>query len=100
LGRDDGESPASEPVVSIRGVDVVRKASKELRKIPQPDRDRIVERIEAFAENPAAPHHDVKTLAVSKARRLRVGDYRVVLRPGPGGRFTVERVAHRREVYK
>lgn len=93
------EEAAGEPV-RIRGVDFLRRAEKELRRIPLPDRDRIIARIEAFAENPGAPHHDVKLLVNSQSRRLRVGDYRVVLRPASGGRFTVERVAHGREVYR
>ncbi|MGH7155484.1 MAG: type II toxin-antitoxin system RelE family toxin [Acetobacteraceae bacterium] len=94
------EASEDASVVSIRGIDFIRSAAKELRKIPHRDRERILDRIEAFADNPDLPHHDVKVLATSKARRLRVSDYRVLMTPSPGGRFTVERVAHRREVYR
>ena len=66
-----------------------------------PDRQRIVAKVEQYAEDPTSLANNVIQLAGSTYRRMRVGDYRVL--------FTIERrttvvivvlrVRHRREAY-
>ncbi len=68
-----------EPVSSIPGIEFAKPALRELRKLPARDRDRILERLEAFAGDPSSPQHDVKRLSKSRSLRLKVSDYRVVL---------------------
>ena len=77
------------------------KAVKDMRRLAGPDRQRIVAKVEQYAEDPTSLANYVIQLAGSTYRRLRVGDYRVL--------FTIERrttvvivvlrVRHRREAY-
>lgn len=77
------------------------KAVKDMRRLAGPDRQRIVAKVEQYAEDPTSLANNVIQLAGSTYRRLRVGDYRVL--------FTIERrttvvivvlrVRHRREAY-
>jgi mRNA interferase RelE/StbE len=81
-------------------VELKRSAAKEVRAIPRKkDRQRVVERIEALAEDPRPP--GCVKLTGREAYRIRQGAYRIV--------YTVEdevlvvevvKVGHRRDVYR
>ena len=74
-------------------------AARELEKVTQPDRLRIVNAIDLLAENPFLGNvlkGDLRGL-----RRLRLGDYRVLYEARRDDLVVlVVRVAHRREVYR
>ena len=57
-------------------------AAKALRKMPKNTAQRIVAKIEAYAEDPAAQANNVKTLKGREGVRLRVGDWRVIMHDG------------------
>ena len=74
-------------------------AARELRRIAQADRRRLVEAIGRLSENPFlgnALRGELRGL-----RRLRVGDYRVLYNVQNEALIVlVVRVAHRRDVYR
>ena len=78
---------------------IKESAARELRRIAEPDRTRIVAAIDRLAETPhlgAALKGDLRGL-----RRLRVSDYRVVYEVRDDELIVlVVRVAHRREAYR
>jgi mRNA interferase RelE/StbE len=61
-------------------------------------RDRIVTKIEAYADNPAA-FAKIKSLQGRDGLRLRVGDWRVTV-ASDGDTITVRQVGHRSEIYE
>ena len=65
------------------------------------DQDRIIAKIEQYAEDPASLGNQVIVLTGSRYRRLRVGDHRVIFNVEHGGTtvMVVLRVRHRREAY-
>ena len=74
-------------------------AARQVRKLPKPARDRVLEVIEDLGEDPR-PHGAKKLVGEQTAWRIREGDYRViydVLDAEPT--VTVVRAAHRREIY-
>ena len=78
---------------------IKESAAKELRRVANPDRTRIVSAIDLLAETPhlgAALKGDLRGL-----RRLRVGDYRIVYEIRDEELVVlVVRVAHRRDAYR
>ena len=78
---------------------IKESAARELRRIAEPDRTRIVAAIDRLAETPhlgAALKGDLRGL-----RRLRASDYRAVYEVRDGELIVlVVRVAHRREAYR
>ena len=78
---------------------IKESAAKELRRVAETDRARIVAAIDRLAEIPhlgAALKGDLRGL-----RRLRVGDYRVVYEIRDDELVVlVVRVAHRRHAYR
>jgi len=75
-------------------------ASKDLIGLPRRDRQRIEQRIEAYAADPASRAHDVvKIVGAESLLRLRVGDWRVILQLDENT-VSVLRVRHRREAYR
>ena len=78
---------------------IKESAARELGRIAEPDRTRIVAAIDRLAETPrlgAALKGDLRGL-----RRLRVGDYRVVYEVRDGELIVLAvRVAHREEAYR
>jgi mRNA interferase RelE/StbE len=52
-------------------------AAKGLRK-HRAEAERILAKIEAYAADPAAQSNNIKALSGSRAKRLRIGDFRVV----------------------
>jgi mRNA interferase RelE/StbE len=78
----------------MKRVVILPAAAKALRK-HRAKAERILKKIEAYAANPDAQRNNVKALAGSTAKRLRVGDFRaifeeteteiIVTRVGPRG---------------
>ena len=77
-----------------------RGAEKDLGKLLPEIHDRVIAAIQALARNPRPP--GCRKLAGSKSDwRIRVGDYRVVYEITDEIRVVrVNRVRHRREVYR
>jgi mRNA interferase RelE/StbE len=80
-------------------ITIKKSAYKELQQISSPYNKKIVEAIDALADNPRPV--GVKKLRGEEAYRIRVADYRVI--------YTVEdiiqiievqRIRHRRDAYK
>lgn len=80
-------------------IEIKRSAGKELGKIPQKDRERIIERIRSLSANPRPPQ--AKKLSGEEKYRIRQGDYRILYQIHDEiVIIVVVRIAHRREVYK
>lgn len=56
-----------------------KQSLKALRRMPVPDAQRIMAKVEQFARDPASLANNVKALAGSPYLRLRVGDWRVIM---------------------
>lgn len=54
-------------------------AAKALRRMPANLARRIVGKIEAYAADPASQANNIKALKGTRAIRLRVGDWRVIM---------------------
>ncbi len=61
----------------MKAVLLLPAAAKALRK-HRAEAERIIAKIEAYAADPASQGANIKALSGSKAKRLRVGDFRVV----------------------
>ncbi len=59
-----------------------RAARKALMRMPRPEAQRIVAKVEAYAADPAAQANNVKALQGRPGLRLRVGDWRVIMLDG------------------
>lgn len=80
-------------------VEFTSAAARQLRKLPRPVRDRVLDAIEDLADEPR-PSGATKLVGEATAWRIRVGDYRVIYDINNRGlTVTVVRAAHRREVY-
>ncbi|MBX3732459.1 MAG: type II toxin-antitoxin system RelE/ParE family toxin [Verrucomicrobiae bacterium] len=79
---------------------VERAAEKDLVRLSSEMHDRVIAAIQTLADNPRPP--GCRRLAGSKSDwRIRVGDYRVVYEIADEIRVVrVNRVRHRREVYR
>ena len=77
-----------------------RTAEKDLARLAAETHDRVIVAIQALAQNPRPP--GCRKLAGSKHDwRIRVGDYRVIYEIADTIRIVrVNRVRHRREVYR
>ncbi len=77
------------------------RAIRDMRRLAARDRERIIAKIEQYAENPASLARQVIALTDSPYRRLRVGQHRVIFNTEHGEPSTliVLRVRHRREAY-
>ncbi len=77
-----------------------KSAWKELLELPKSKRAAVIDAVSRFAADPYGSWPNAKALVGERnAVRLRVGEYRVILRRG-GGAIEVRAVAHRREVYR
>ena len=83
----------------IYKIEVPNSVVKQLKKIPENDRKRIVKAIDSLASLPLPS--DVKKLKGYEFYRIRSGDYRII--------YSIEnkklviliiKVAHRKEVYR
>ena len=76
-----------------------RSVAKALRAIPKDDVARILQRVEALADDPTPPGSE--TLSGQERYRIRQGLYRIVCEiDGDQLVVTVVKVGHRREVYR
>ena len=77
------------------------RAIRDMRRLAARDRERIIAKIEQYAENPASIARRVTALTDSLYRRLRVGHHRVIFAAEHGEPSTliVLRIRHRREAY-
>lgn len=76
------------------------RARKDLRGLPATDRQRIMDRLKAYAGAPEAAGQDVVPLAGTPGGyRLRSGDWRALFTIS-GDDMTVYRIGHRREIYR
>lgn len=78
---------------------MTRSAAKELERVPDKDRLRIVTKIGALATNPRPA--GVEKLAGDEKYRIRQGDYRILYEIVDDLLIvTVVRIGNRREVYR
>jgi len=77
-----------------------RSVEKDLARLSSEIHERVIAAIQALATNPRPP--GCRKLVGSKNDwRIRVGDYRVIFEIADKGRVVrVNRVRHRREVYR
>ena len=77
------------------------RAVRDMSRLATRDRERIISKIEQYADNPASLARQVITLTGTNYRRLRVGRYRVIfaIEQGEPLIMVVLRVRHRREAY-
>ena len=72
---------------------------KDLRDIPAREVARIVEAVEKLAEEPL-PHGSQKLAGSEHTYRIRIGDYRVIYEKRDGNLIEIQRVRHRKDVYR
>ena len=77
------------------------KALKDIRRLAPTDRQRIIAKIEQYAEDAGSLTRQVTTLSGSNYRRMRVGSHRVIfsIERFEDARMIILRVRHRREAY-
>ncbi len=74
-------------------------AGKELEALPAKDRQRIVARLQALADEPRPAGYE--KLSGDEKYRVRQGPYRVLYTVDDGAReVVVVKIGHRREVYR
>ena len=80
-------------------VSILRRAQKELQRIPQEDYERVREAMRALAHNPRPT--GCLALTGRAGWRIRVGDYRVIYEIDDAQHtVTILHVGHRRDVYR
>lgn len=80
-------------------VEFTTAAARQVRKLPRPARDRVLEAISGLREDPRPPAAK-KLVGEQTAWRIRIGDYRVIYDVFDGELVvTVVRAGHRRDVY-
>jgi len=73
---------------------------KELAAMPRGDAKRLLNRLESIAKAPGSRHANVVALAGAPGSyRVRQGDWRAIFSVEDGD-VILDRVAHRREVYR
>ncbi len=73
---------------------------KQIARMPKNDPRRLLERLEKIAAEPDALHSNMTALGGdSRSFRVRQGDWRAVF-SFEDGDVVLDRVAHRREVYR
>ena len=81
-------------------VEFTAAAARQVKKLPRPARDRVLDAIEDLGEDPR-PHGARKLVGERTAWRIRIGDYRVLYDVFDSELTVfVVRAAHRREVYE
>ncbi len=80
-------------------VQIKKSAQKEIKALPSSDKERILVKIRALAENPRGP--DSKKLSGEEKYRVRVGVYRILYEIQDSVLIImIVRVAHRKDVYR
>ena len=79
---------------------VERSAEKDLKRLPSQIRSRVVTALRSLAKNPR-PSGSRKLAGTKHDWRVRVGDYRIIYEIADVIRVVrVQRIRHRREVYR
>jgi len=78
------------------------RAAKTLKKMEKAVRDRIMDKMDQYAADPAAFNANVTELRGAGGYRLRVGKYRVLftIHDGEARIVFVYAVGHRRDIYE
>lgn len=63
----------------MKAISYTRQALKALRRMPADMAQRIITKIEQYAEEPESQANNVKALKGREGIRLRVGDWRVIM---------------------
>ena len=63
----------------MKAISYTRQALKALRRMPADMAQRIITKIEQYAEEPESQANNVKALKGREGKRLRVGDWRVIM---------------------
>lgn len=63
----------------MKEIRYTRQALKTLRRMPTDTAQRIIAKIEQYAENPDSLANNVRALKGREGIRLRVGDWRVIM---------------------
>ena len=80
-------------------VSILRRAQKELQRLPQEDYERVREAMRALGHNPRPT--GCLVLTGRAGWRIRVGDYRVLYEIDDAQHtVTILHVGHRRDVYR
>ncbi|MDE2838642.1 MAG: type II toxin-antitoxin system RelE/ParE family toxin [Chloroflexota bacterium] len=76
-------------------------AVKDMRRITERDRGRIIAKIDQYAQDPASLANQIVAMTGSSYRRLRVGRYRVIIdiQRDTATVMVIMRVRHRRAAY-
>ena len=78
---------------------VLRRAQKEIARLPKDSYNQVRDRIRALADDPRP--RGCRKLSGREGWRLRVGTYRVLYEiDDEGDKVTVLHVGHRRDVYR
>ena len=78
---------------------ILRRAQRELQRLPHQDYERVREAIRALAQNPRPP--GCLALTGRAGWRIRVGNYRVIYEINDVQHtVTILHVGHRRDVYR
>lgn len=80
-------------------VELTTAAARQVRKLPRPARDRVLDAIEDLGDDPR-PHGVKKLRGEQTAWRIRIGEYRVIYDVFDSKLLvTVVRATHRSKVY-
>lgn len=78
---------------------VLRRAQKELSRLPGGTYEKVRDRIRTLADEPRP--HGCRKLAGREGWRIRVGDFRVIYEiDDRADKVTILHVGHRRDVYR
>ena len=81
------------------GIQILRRAQKELAQLPRQEYERIREAVQNLSQDPRP--QGCKKLTGREGWRIRVGDYRVVYEIDDAqNQLTVLHIGHRRDVYR
>jgi len=81
-------------------IKIVRSAQKDIRKLPNVARAKIVKKIKSLAQNPR-PSGCEKLKGSKYNYRIRIGEYRVVYKISEGLLLIeILRAGHRRKIYR
>lgn len=84
----------------IYRIEIQRSAAKVLKKIPEHDRRRIIQRIDTLAEQLPNPDES-KLKGDNPFHRIRVGDYRIIYEIQEGVMvILIVKIGHRKDVYR
>ena len=82
------------------GIDILRAAQREIRRLDRTVQARVIERLEQLKENPRA-YGTIKLQGEESTYRNRVGDYRIVFLINDELQvITVTHVGHRGDIYR